>query len=286
VLAALVVVALAVAYDVAPFAFVTYVPITLHGWSAAQASLMFIVAGVSASPAGRSAACSPSLRRRPIGVLFLVGLTFAELSSSSAGRTRSGGFTAMVFFQGGKMTIVRTGAAELFTSFSRRRRRMAHGRGRYRRMGGLALAGALAPHVGSIHAALAVSRGPASSLRRRAVLASRDPGLGSGQRSKSPPEPYRRSPKLEHGSERAVGGRDRIVTRAFVAHERVLGVVEADVEAEAGAKSAGGSWRARRAECGSRVPHTMSSGPAICGAPAGSTQCREPRRPCRMEPVA
>jgi MFS family permease len=96
--------------------------------------------------------------RRPIGVLFLVGLTVAELLFFLGGRWALWpGFAAMVFFQGGKMTIIRAWAAELFpTSFRGAAAGWLTAAGAVGGMGGLGLAGALATPLGGIHAALAV----------------------------------------------------------------------------------------------------------------------------------
>ncbi len=159
VLAALVVVALAMSYDVAGFAFATYVPITLHGWSGGQASAMFIVAGGLGMPGwGLGGVLADRFGRRPVGVIFLVGLTVAELLFFLGGpRALWPGFAAMVFFQGGKMTIIRAWAAELFpTSFRGAAAGWLTAAGTIGGIAGLALAGALAPALGGIHLALAV----------------------------------------------------------------------------------------------------------------------------------
>ena len=159
VLAALVVVALAMSYDVAAFAFVTYVPVTLYDWSPAQVSAMFIGAGAIGLPGwSLGGMLADRFGRRPIGVLFLVGLTVAELLFFLGGRWALWpGFAAMVFFQGGKMTIIRAWAAELFpTSFRGAAAGWLTAAGAVGGMGGLGLAGALARPLGGIHAALAV----------------------------------------------------------------------------------------------------------------------------------
>lgn len=159
VLAALVVVALAMSYDVATFAFATYVPITLYGWSAGQASAMFIGAGAVGLPGwALGGILADRHGRRPIAVLFLVGLTVAELVFFLGGRwALLPGFAGVVFFQGGKMTITRAWAAELFpTSFRAAAAGWLTAAGAVGGMAGLALAGALAPRLGGIHHALAV----------------------------------------------------------------------------------------------------------------------------------
>jgi MFS family permease len=157
--AALVVVALAMSYDVAAFAFVTYVPIALYGWSPGQASAMFIVAGGLGLPGWwRGGRLAERFGRRPIGALFLCGLTLAEVLFFVGGpHALWPGFTAMVFFQGGKMTVIRTWAAELFpTSFRGAAAGWLTAAGALGGMGGLGLAGTLAPLVGGIHVALAM----------------------------------------------------------------------------------------------------------------------------------
>ena len=159
VLAALVVVALAMSYDVAAFAFVTYVPITRYGWSAGQASALFIVAGGLGLPGwSLGGLLADRHGRRPIGVLFLVGLTVAELLFFLGGEWALWpGFAGMVFFQGGKMTIIRAWAAELFpTSFRGAAAGWLTAAGALGGMAGLALAGALGALLGGIHLGLAV----------------------------------------------------------------------------------------------------------------------------------
>jgi len=172
VLAALVVVALAMSYDGAAFAFATYVPITRYGWSAGQASAMFIVAGGLGLPGWwLGGLLADRFGRRPIGALFLVGLTFAEVLFFVGGAPALWpGFAAMVFFQGGKITVVRTWAAELFpTSFRGAAAGWLTAAGTIGAMSGLGLAGALAPLVGGIDVALAGIAG-AGVLAAAAVL--------------------------------------------------------------------------------------------------------------------
>lgn len=160
--AALVVVALAMSYDVAGFAFVIYVPITVHGWSAGAASALFIGAGVLGLPgAAFGGMLADRFGRRPIGALFLVGLTLAELLFFLGGSVALWpGFAAMVFFQGGKMTVIRAWAAELFpTSFRGAAAGWLTAGGALGGVAGLGLAGALAPITGGIQGALAVVSG-------------------------------------------------------------------------------------------------------------------------------
>ncbi len=172
-LAAMVVVALAMSYDVAAFAFVTYVPITEYGWTAGQASAMFIVAGALGLPGwALGGVLADRFGRRPVGALFLGGLTAAELVFFLGGaRALWPGFAAIVFFQGGKMTITRAWASELFpTSFRGAAAGWLTAAGAVGGVAGLTIAGALAPHVGGIAPALAVLS-VAGVLAAAAVLA-------------------------------------------------------------------------------------------------------------------
>ena len=158
-LAAMVVVALAMSYDLAAFAFVTYVPITQYGWTAGQASAMFIVAGALGLPGwALGGVLADRFGRRPIGALFLCGLTAGELLFFLGGpHALWPGFAAIVFFQGGKMTITRAWASELFpTSFRGAAAGWLTAAGAVGGVAGLTIAGALAPHVGGIAPALAV----------------------------------------------------------------------------------------------------------------------------------
>ncbi|MCC6850160.1 MAG: MFS transporter [Deltaproteobacteria bacterium] len=171
--ATLVVVALAMSYDVAAFAFATYVPVERHGWSAPEVSAMFIGAGALGLPGWSvGGMLADRYGRRPIGVIFLVGLTAAELVFFLGGRLALWpGFAAMVFFQGGKMTIIRAWAAELFpTSFRGAAAGWLTAAGALGGMSGLAAAGALAGPAGGIHAALALVS-VAGVLAAAAVLA-------------------------------------------------------------------------------------------------------------------
>lgn len=173
VLSALVVVALAMSYDVAAFAFATYVPITVHGWSAGAASALYIGAGAVGLPGAALAGLLADRHgRRPIGALFLVGLTLAELLFFLGGELALWpGFAAMVFFQGGKMTIIRSWAAELFpTSFRGAAAGWLTAAGAFGGVSGLALAGVLARLTGGIDTALAIVA-LAGLLAAAAVLA-------------------------------------------------------------------------------------------------------------------
>jgi len=157
--AALAVVLLAMAYDVAGFAFATYVPVEIHGWSGAEAGTMVVVAGAIGLPGwwlgGRLAGARG---RRGAAVLFLVGLSAAEALFFLGGPHALGpAFAAMVFCQGGKTTVLRAWATELFPTTVRATATGALAAGAtLGGMAGLAAAGALAPRVGGIAPALVV----------------------------------------------------------------------------------------------------------------------------------
>ena len=109
--------ALAIDTTSPPSPFATCVPITRDGWTAGQASALFIAAGGSDFPDGRSAASSPILSgRRPVRSALPRrphGPPAALLPRRLAGalaRLRQ----RMVYLRGGKMTITRAWAAELF----------------------------------------------------------------------------------------------------------------------------------------------------------------------------
>jgi len=158
-LAALIVVFLAMSYDIAGFAFATYVPITRDGWSPGAVSAMVIVAGGLGSLGwwlgGRLA---DRRGRRLAAIVFFVGLTVAEVAFYLGGpAVLWPAFAGMVFCQGGKITVLRSWATELFpTSF----RGMAAGwmaaSGTTGGMAGLALAGVLERPLGGIAPALAL----------------------------------------------------------------------------------------------------------------------------------
>jgi AAHS family benzoate transporter-like MFS transporter len=146
-------------YDVAAFAFATYLPITLYGWSAGATSAMFIVAGGLGMPGwALGGILADRHGRRPVGALFLVGLTLAELLFFLGGPSALWpGFAAMVFFQGGKMTIIRACAAELFpTAIRGAAAGWLTAAATVGGMAGLAAAGALTSWAGGIQYALAV----------------------------------------------------------------------------------------------------------------------------------
>jgi len=112
----LVVCFLATAYDVAGFGFTAYFPMTVHGWSPARASAMIIVAGGAGMPGwwigGRLA---DGVGRRATCIVFLVGLTLAELAFYLGGEPWLWpAFALMGFSQGGKTTALRAWATELF----------------------------------------------------------------------------------------------------------------------------------------------------------------------------
>jgi MFS transporter, putative metabolite:H+ symporter len=155
--AALVVVFLAMSYDIAGFTFATYLPITRYGWSSAAVSAMFLVAGGLGLPGwwvgGRLA---DRYGRRLVAIVFFVGLAIAEVGFYFGGPTALWpAFGVMVFCQGGKITVLRSWATELFpTSFRGAAAGWMAASGTTGGMAGLALAGWLEPRVGGIEPAL------------------------------------------------------------------------------------------------------------------------------------
>jgi MFS family permease len=159
VLAALAVTFLGMSYDVAGFTFTTYLPITRYAWSPAAVSAMFIVAGGIGLPGWWLGGELADRRGRRITAgLFLIGLSVAEVAFYLGGPSALWpAFAAMVFFQGGKMTVLRSWATELFpTSFRGAATAWLTAAGTLGGTCGLALAGALAPALGGIEVALAV----------------------------------------------------------------------------------------------------------------------------------
>ena len=78
--AAVAVAFLAMSYDVAGFAFTAYLPISEHGWSPAATSAMIIIAGGLGLPGWWvGGEVADRLGRRPGAILFLLGLTAAEM---------------------------------------------------------------------------------------------------------------------------------------------------------------------------------------------------------------
>jgi MFS family permease len=158
-LASLVISFLAMSYDVAGFTFATYFPITRYGWSSAAVSAMFIVPGAVGLPGwwlgGRFA---DRYGRRLTAIVFLVGLAAAQLVFYLGGPGALWpAFALMVFFQGGKITVLRSWATELFpTSFRGSATSWMAASGTLGAMAGLALAGRLEPVLGGIAPALAV----------------------------------------------------------------------------------------------------------------------------------
>ncbi len=157
--AALLVVFLAMSYDIAGFAFATYVPITLYGFSPAAVSAMFIVAGGIGLPGWwLGGLLADRYGRRLAAIVFFLGLAGAEVAFYLGGpRALWPAFAAMVFCQGGKITVLRSWATELFpTSFRGAAAAWLAAAGTCGGMAGLALAGALEPTVGGISPALAL----------------------------------------------------------------------------------------------------------------------------------
>ncbi|MFN8543949.1 MAG: MFS transporter [Candidatus Binatia bacterium] len=150
---------LGAAHDTAGFAFSTWLPVARHGWSPEATSGLIVVAGAIGMPGwwigGRLA---DGLGRRATAVTFLAGLTVAELVFFLGGEHALWpGFAGMVFFQGGKVTVLRAWATELFPTHVRgttmswlTAASTAGG------IAGLAGAGALAARVGGMAPALAL----------------------------------------------------------------------------------------------------------------------------------
>jgi predicted MFS family arabinose efflux permease len=156
--AALAVMFLGMTYDLAGFGFVTYLPLQVYRWSPATTSALVIVAGGLGLPGwwlgGRMA---DRFGRRGAATLFLLGLTAAEVAFYLGGPGALWpAFAAMVFCQGGKVTVLRSWSTELFpTSFRGAAAGWLTGSQTLGGMAGLAVAGALAPAVGGIAPALA-----------------------------------------------------------------------------------------------------------------------------------
>jgi AAHS family benzoate transporter-like MFS transporter len=158
-LAALVVDFHAMSYDIAGFTFASYVPITRYGWSPGAVSAMFIVAGGIGLPGwwlgGRLA---DRHGRRLAAIVFFVGLAIAEVAFYLGGPAALWpAFAVMVFCQGGKITVLRSWATELFpTSFRGAAAAWIAASGTCGGMAGRALAGWLEPVLGDIAPALAL----------------------------------------------------------------------------------------------------------------------------------
>lgn len=146
-------------YDIAGFSFATYVPIRQYGWSPGAASAMFIVAGGLGMPGWWVGGfLADRYGRRFAAAVFFVGLSVAEVGFYLGGSAALWpGFTAMVFCQGAKMTVLRSWATELFpTSFRGAATSWLAAGGTLGGMAGLGLAGVLEARVGGIGPALAL----------------------------------------------------------------------------------------------------------------------------------
>ena len=145
-LAGLAVFFLAMSYDVAGFAFTAFWPMSRHGWSPGQTSALIIVAGGVGLPGfWFGGHLTDRIGRRRSAAVFLVGLALAEAAFFLGG---PGGlwpsFTAMVFCQAGKTTVLRSWAPELFpTSLRGTASSQLTAGGVLGAMAGLAAAGAL-----------------------------------------------------------------------------------------------------------------------------------------------
>src|SRR5262249_3238372 len=159
VLAALTVVFLAMSYDIAGFTFATYVPVTEYHWSPGKVSAMFIIAGGIGLPGWWLGGQLADRRgRRIAAILVVVGLAVGEVAFSLGGESALWpAFAAMVFCQGGKITVLRLWATELFpTSFRASAAAWITAAATVGGMAGLGLAGVLERVVGGIDHALAL----------------------------------------------------------------------------------------------------------------------------------
>jgi len=150
---------LAMSYDIAGFAFSTYLPIHQYGWSPATASALIVIAGGLGLPGWWLGGWLADRRgRRTAAAVFFLGLTLALLAFYLLGPAAlSPAFAAMVFCQGGKITVLRTWATELFpTNFRGSASGWLAAAGTLGGIAGLALAGVLEPLVGGIGPAIAV----------------------------------------------------------------------------------------------------------------------------------
>jgi MFS transporter, AAHS family, 3-hydroxyphenylpropionic acid transporter len=156
-LAGLVLAFLAMSYDVAGFAFTAYVPMTEHGWSPAAVSAMLIIAGGIGLPGWWiGGTLADRVGRRPCMIVFLVGLTLAEVAFFRLGAAALWpAFGAMVFCQAGKTAVLRAWSTELFpTAWRATTAAWLAAAATLGGITGLALAGTLAPHLGGIAPAL------------------------------------------------------------------------------------------------------------------------------------
>jgi MFS family permease len=153
---------LAMSYDVAGFAFTAYVPMTEHGWSPAAVSAMLIIAGGLGLPGWwLGGLWADRLGRRPSAIGFLLGLTCAEVAFFRFGPgSLWPAFTAMVFCQSGKTAVLRAWGTELFpTPWRATTTTWLAAAATLGGIAGLAAAGALAPRLGGIGAALTLVAG-------------------------------------------------------------------------------------------------------------------------------
>jgi MFS family permease len=158
-LAAAVVTFVAMSYDIAGFAFSTYLPIHQYGWSPAAASGLIVIAGGLGLPGWWLGGWLADRHgRRTAAAAFFLGLTLAELTFYLLGPGALwAGFAGMVFCQGGKITVLRSWATELFpTNFRGSASAWLAAAGTLGGMTGLGLVGVLEPVLGGIGPALAV----------------------------------------------------------------------------------------------------------------------------------
>ena len=157
--AAAVVIFLGMSYDVAGFSFVTYWPRMNYGWSPQAISAMVVFAGAVGLPGWwLGGQLADRFGRRRMAVLFFVGLAGADVAFYLGGSAALWpAFAAMVFCQGGKITVLRSWATELFpTSFRGAAAGWLAASGMLGGVVALWLAGELAPAVGGLGRALAL----------------------------------------------------------------------------------------------------------------------------------
>jgi len=164
---------LAMSYDVAGFAFTSYVPVTKHGWSPAAVSAMIVVAGGIGLPGWMvGGELADRLGRRPAAALFLLGLAGAEMLFFLGGEHALWvAFGLMVFCQAGKMTVLRTWMTELFpTSVRGTTTAWVTVGGTLGGMVGLAAAGRIEAALGDIGVALSIVAGASVVVASLATL--------------------------------------------------------------------------------------------------------------------
>jgi MFS family permease len=163
----------AMSYDVAGFAFTSYVPVTKHGWSPGAVSAMIVVAGGIGLPGWMlGGELADRIGRRPSAALFLIGLGGAEMLFFLGGEHALwAAFGLMVFCQAGKTTVLRSWMTELFpTSIRGTTTAWVTVGGTLGGMVGLAVAGSIASAIGDIGGALSIVAGASVAVASLATL--------------------------------------------------------------------------------------------------------------------